>query len=161
MRTRLVIALVVVAGGLATPIATAQSRECERSDLRVRFRVDQRVYERDEPVRMRMKIVNEGPPCTMVWSNGEIATFYIFEDDRRVWNRNKCRVFTQATIEEEWERGHREVYRAKWRHWKSGVKDGACTRHAERTGAGRYEAQGHFKGDGEPRTGKKAFRVVR
>ncbi len=149
--------MVVLAATCVTTSASAEPRNCERSDLRLRLRLNDREYTVDEPVRMKMIVKNEGPRCTMVWSDGQRYTFYVFEDDKKIWDEDYCRVFTQAIVEEEWERGHREVYRATWRGWKNGPD---CKRRHKKAGPGRYEAQGHFMGDGEPRTNRKSFRVT-
>jgi len=157
MHIRAVIALAAVVIGILPAASAAQPASCQREDLRFRFRLNDRDYTLDQPVRMKMVVINKGPRCTMVWSDGQDATFYVFEDDKRIWDRDYCRAFTQAIVEEVWGRDHREVYRATWRGWKNGRN---CERRAEKAGAGRYEAQGHFMGDGQPRTERLAFRVA-
>ena len=107
-----------------------------------------------------MVVVNEGPRCTMMWSDGQSHTFYVFENDRKIWDASACMGFTQAVVEESWERGHREVYRDTWRGWTNGMRDGDCTRRHRKAGTGEYQAQGHFMGDGDPRTHRKTFRVT-
>ena len=157
MAARLGLTLLLVLGSLAGGGVASARDDCQRSDLRLRLRLNQQAYTADERVRMRMVVINEGPACTMVWSDGQDATFYVFEDDRKIWDQDYCTGFTQAIVTEEWEHGHREVYRAVWGQWRNG-KD--CDRRDGKVGPGTYEAQGHFFGDGEPRTGTLSFRIT-
>jgi len=158
MRVRAVVAVTtLLLASLSLPSAAEPAR-CRGENLRLRFQLNRREYTLDQRVRMKMVVINKGPRCTMVWSDGQVATFYVFEDDRKIWDEDYCRAFTQAIMEEVWGPDRREVYRARWSGWRNG-RD--CQRRAERAGPGHYEAQGHFMGDGEPRTERVAFRVTR
>ena len=145
---------------LPSPVAAGRP-ECRGADLKLVLRLNQQRYTIDEKVRMKMTVINEGPRCTMVWSNGQRHSFYVFEGDRRIWDASACMGFTDALIYEDWERGHREVYRARWGQWENDTDNGDCERRARKAGPGRYRAQGHFMGDGEPKTSPLRFRVVR
>ena len=149
----------MLVGLLPAPGAAAET-DCTNGDLQLVFRLNQQSYAADEPVRMKMVVVNKGPRCTMVWSDGQRATFYVFENDRKIWDQDFCMGFTQAIVTETWEHGHREIYRARWGHWANGSDDGSCERRDHKVGPGRYEAQGHFMGAGEPRTSRLGFRLT-
>jgi len=161
MRLRALVIAAVFVVVLPTGVGRAAPAECRSDNLKVVLRLNQSRYTTDEPVRMKMIVKNMGPRCTMVWSDGQSHTFYVFEDDKKIWDKSACRFFTQAIVREEWASGHREVYRARWRGSKNGTANGECKRHIANAGPGRYEAQGHFMGDGEPRTERIAFRVTR
>ena len=157
-KATLVTALFMV--GLLPGAASGALPDCESHQLKRVLHLSQQSYSSDEPVRMKMVIKNTGPRCRMVWSGGQTHTFYVFENDKKIWDKSACMAFHDAIVHETWERGHRAVYRARWRGWKNGMSDGDCKREIEKAGPGRYEAQGHFKGDGQPKTVRLDFRVT-
>ena len=161
MRTRatLVAALFIV-GILPAPTSAAPP-DCKAENLKRVLSLDQKSYTTDESVRMRMVVKNVGPPCRMVFMGGQTHSFYVFEDDKKIWDKSACMAFHDAIVYETWEHGHREVYRVRWRGWKNGMSDGSCKRRIEKAGPGRYEAQARFMGDGAPRTSRLTFRVSR
>ena len=156
MDRALVIAVCMIAAFLPAAGFTAP-RECRNGDLDVSLRLDQQRYRTDERVRMTMTVENIGPRCTMVWSDGQVADFYVFDGDEKVWAADSCSGFTQAIVRENWPAGHRETYRERWNQ-REGGRD--CPGRGEHVAPGRYKAQGHFKGAGEPRTDKVAFRII-
>ena len=160
MRMRAVLIGACLLVGLFPPSASAAPDECTNGDLKLVFRLNQQSYTADERVRMKMIVINKGPRCTMVWSDGQEATFYVFDDDRKIWDADYCYGFTQAIVTETWAHGHREVYSHRWGQWANGSGDEGCKRRDHKVGPGRYEAQGHFMGAGEPKTVRLAFRIT-
>lgn len=148
------LALVVLlpGGGSAAP------KECRSNDLKISLRLNQQSYTTEEPVRMKMVVINKGPTCTMIWSDSQTHAFYVFDDDKKIWASDACKSYSQAVVEERWERGHREVYRATWRQWKNGRGED-CATGGGKVEPGSYEAEGHFMGDGGRRTGKLTFHI--
>ena len=139
--------------------AGSQPVECEDKNLRLVLHLDQQEYTMKQPVKMKMVIINQGPRCTMVWSDGQSHDFYVFDGKDQIWADGACRGYTQAVVTETWEREHREVYRSSWRRYKN-QEGGDCEPGGPRAGAGNYQLQGHFLGDGEPRTRKLDFRIT-
>ena len=161
MRTKaaLVVALFLI--GLLPTTGSAAPPDCESHQLKRTLRLNQQSYNVDDTVRMKMVVKNTGPPCRMVWSGGQTHTFYVFDDDKKIWDKSACKAFHDAIVYETWEHGHREVYRARWQGWENGMSNGTCKRRIEKAGPGRYEARGHFTGDGGARTPRLSFRVTR
>jgi hypothetical protein len=142
---------------MAMPLsATAQSAQCKREDLSARVRLDRKSYPPGETVKIRLIVTNtSGSTCRVVFPNGRKATFEILDGDAVVKD-DRCRAYTDAIIEEEWEAGHREVYRFRWGQRKTA--DG-CDGRGERAGPGSYDARGLFDGarEGTFRTKRHAF----
>ena len=157
MRTRTALLAAGLLISMLPATASAAPDDCRNEDLKLVLRLDQESYASDERVRMKMVVINKGPRCTMVWSDGQDATFYVFDGDRKIWDQDYCMAFTQAIVTETWAHGHREVYRARWGHWVNGND---CERRDHKAGPGRYEAQGHFMGAGEPKTVRLGFRIT-
>lgn len=156
MRAVGLVALAVVA--MFPAAGTAAPKECERNDLKISLRLNQQTYTADEPVRMKMVVVNKGPTCTMVWSDGQTHAFYVFDDGKKIWSSDACKVYSQAIVEKRWERGHREVYRKRWNQSPNDRRD-QCGPGGEKVEPGSYEAEGHFLGAGGRRTGKLMFNI--
>ena len=156
MRRALVVVLCIIASALPAA-GFAAPRECRNRDLDVSLRLDQKRYRAGERVRMKMTVKNAGARCTMVWSDGQVADFYVFDADKKVWSADACHAFTQAIVREDWPAGHQETYRERWNKREGGR---GCPGRGEQVAPGRYRAQGHFKGAGEPRTDKVPFRIV-
>ena len=160
MRARVLAAAVPFLLGILPATGSPAPADCEGSQLKRVLHLDQERYTTDEPVRMRMVVKNTGPTCRMVWSGGQTHTFYVFEDEKKIWDESACLGFHDAIVTERWGHGRREVYRARWRGWENGTSDGSCQRRIKKAGPGRYEAQGHFMGDGRPRTARIEFRIT-
>ena len=120
--------------------------------------MDRQTYTIEEPVRMKLIVVNKGPTCTMVWSDGQTHAFYVFDDGEKIWSSSECKSYSQAVVRKRWEHGHREVYKTVWRQWKNGRGD-ECRRGGGKVEPGRYAAEGHFTGADDRRTGKLRFRI--
>ena len=147
-------------GLVAAPTAGSVERECTRSDLSVRLRLDRSLYEAGQPVRMRMVTRNvSDSSCTMVWSDGNMASLVVRDQDgNRIWDDEACKVYTQAIIEERWSSGHAEAYRGVWRQHTAGSRD-TCRHDGPLAKRGLYFARGIFHGAGGVRSNRVQFRL--
>ena len=148
----LVLAVMLPTGSAAAP------KECDTRDLKISLELNQQSYATDQPVRMKMVVVNKGPTCTMVWSDGQTHAFYVFDDGKKIWSSDACKVYSQAVVEKRWEKGHREVYRKKWNQSPNNRRE-ECGPGGEKVEPGSYEAEGHFMGEDGRRTGKLTFHI--
>ncbi len=95
----------------------------------------------------------------MVWSDGNAGSLVVRrKGGDRVWDDEACKGYTQAIVEEDWQRGHREHYRGRWRQHTAGDPD-TCRYDGDLARRGLYFARGIFHGAGGVRSHRVWFRL--
>lgn len=159
--------IALAASLLALPAAGATAQEndqCTPEDVRVTLGVRSDSYGRDEPVRFRLRARNtSNQTCEMQFPSGRGGTVRVFDGHDPIWEHGYCRVYTDHIELQQWEPGHHDSWRFRWRQKEYGRtgKRFDCDKPRALAEPGRYTAKGIFFGtDPDAKTTRIAFRLT-
>jgi hypothetical protein len=101
----------------------------------------------------------------MVYPMPPESDFIVSRKNKKIWSPNDCYAFPAVVQEETWRAGRTEVYRARWNQkvyrYREPYSDEECVEGNHRVRAGRYAAQGIFRGVRRGNTRRISFRLTR